>query len=342
MSRMTLLTAMLLWGAAVGAAADSISIDGNTYSGVYIRQSSAMYYVQLPDEGRVISVRKEEVAPGAVVIDADGPARQALLDHWKASRAQRADIPEPAPPVRPRSSALASTALAEPVQWTSQEPANLEPKVLRLRGNASASNPSGRAASGYLPYIKLKNIPLGEGLRAMLRTQGLDYAVYPDYIYISTPDRLRHQPLERMETRYYEVNAVAGESLPKIVLRQPGVTSGGGYGGGMRGGMGGMGGYGGGYGGTRGGMGGAGAGAFATGYGGGMRGGMGGMGGMRGGMGGMGGGMGGYGGADVTQISNISDLFSNIDDRIVGEVPATIGPVSTYSTERERAGTQGR
>ncbi len=37
-----------------------------------------------------------------------------------------------------------------------------------------------------------------------------------------------------------------------------------------------------------------------------------------------GGGQGGFGGGTV-QISNISQLFFNIDDRMVGETPAVIG-----------------
>ncbi len=118
----------------------------------------------------------------------------------------------------------------------------------------------------------------------------------------------------------------------------------GGYGGGMGGYGGGMGGYGGGMGGGMmgggygggmgGGMMGGGMGGYGGGMGGGMMGGMGGMGGYGGGMGGMGGGMmGGMGGGrDVTSISNISDLFSSINDAMVGEIPATTGSLGLRST----------
>ncbi len=61
------------------------------------------------------------------------------------------------------------------------------------------------------------------------------------------------------------------------------------------------------------------SGALAAG-GGGMRGGYG----AAGGGGGMRGGYGAAGGGDVTAIGNISDLFSTIDDRMVGEAPAPI------------------
>ncbi len=114
--------------------------------------------------------------------------------------------------------------------------------------------------------------------------------------------------------------ALGGDTLPKIVLRNPplrtaqtGIRQPGAM---MRQprtqGFGGV---------TAGGMGMAGARGMNPMGAGGMGGGMGMMG---GGMGMMGGGMGMVGARDVTAIGNISDLFFNIDDRLVGETPAEI------------------
>ncbi|NLN91827.1 MAG: tetratricopeptide repeat protein [Candidatus Hydrogenedens sp.] len=153
----------------------------------------------------------------------------------------------------------------------------------------------GEKTDGRVPYINLKSVTLGEGLQALLRPLGLDYAVQPGFIWISKPTVIRRESFEKLETRYYELRNAGSETLFKVVLRNVlgGVADtyggGGGYGGGMGGYGGGMGGYG-------------------------------------GGMGGYGGGMGGYGGGgssrDVTMISNISDLFTRISDMMVGEAPA--------------------
>lgn len=163
----------------------------------------------------------------------------------------------------------------------------------------------GEKTDGRVPYINLKSVTLGEGLQALLRPLGLDYAVQPGFIWISKPTVIRRESFEKLETRYYELRNAGSETLFKVVLRNVlgGVADTYGYGGGM-------GGYGGGM--MGGGMGG---------YGGGMMGG--GMGGYGGGMGGGRGGYGGYGGGrDVTMISNISDLFTRIPDMMVGEAPA--------------------
>jgi len=69
--------------AAMVSAADSITIDGTTHDGVYIRESEAFYYVQLPAAGKVISVRKAAVPPEDVHISKD---RAELLEQWKAKR----------------------------------------------------------------------------------------------------------------------------------------------------------------------------------------------------------------------------------------------------------------
>ena len=65
---------------------DSISIDGVTYDDVYIRESPSAYFVQIPDEGRTLSVLKSDVDPSDVVISPDEGERRALLDRWRRQR----------------------------------------------------------------------------------------------------------------------------------------------------------------------------------------------------------------------------------------------------------------
>lgn len=74
---------VLAFGCAWG---DSITIDGVTYEDVYIRESPSLYFIQLPDEGRTISVLKSEVDPSNVVIASDEDERRALLDRWRRQR----------------------------------------------------------------------------------------------------------------------------------------------------------------------------------------------------------------------------------------------------------------
>ncbi len=168
-----------------------------------------------------------------------------------------------------------------------------------------------------VPYVKLQDVRLRDALDATLRPMGLGYEVHDGYVFVSTPERLRTEVSEPLQSRAYQLRNGGSDTLPKIVLRNPAQVYGGGGYGGARGQYG-AGGYGG-YGGARGQYG---AGGYGGGYGGGG-----------GGYGGYGGGM--RGGPDVTAISNISDLFTTIDDRQVGEPPAVIG---TQGTTRESAG----
>ena len=184
---------------------------------------------------------------------------------------------------------------------------------------------------GMVPYINLKDVTLRDALKALLRPLNLAFRVQPGFIWISTPDRIRFESFEELETRYYELRNAGAETLFKIVLQNPGGGGGGygGYGGGYGGRSGGYGGGygGGGYGGRSGGYGGGGYGG--GGYGGGGYGGGGYSGGYGGGRrGGYSGGgrRGGYGGGGGIQISNISQLFQgSFDDTQVGEPKATIG-----------------
>lgn len=63
---------------------DAIDVKGVTYDNVYIRESSAFYYVQVPSTGRVLNVRKADTPPESVTLTKDRAKRAALLKQWKA------------------------------------------------------------------------------------------------------------------------------------------------------------------------------------------------------------------------------------------------------------------
>jgi len=308
------------------ASGDTLTVGETVYEEVLVRETPRMFYVQLPATGEVIHVRKDS-EPAPVLEEAAPEERAALQALWRESRHReglRPVHPEQASP-RPDTTAAASEA------------ENPNP-MLRLRGELSRQQQAGaqnnpERVSGNVPYVRLQNVSLEQALAAILRPMGLDYEVRNNVVFISTPQTLRRESWERIETRVYEV-ASAYDTLPKIVVRNP-FGQVGGFGGGMGGGM--QQGFGGGMGGVGGMQQGIGQQGFGGGMGGGMQQGIG----QQGFGGGMGGGMGGVGGGmvpDVTQVSNISDLFSNIDDRIVGEAPAIIGGFGLQSLRNRNNG----
>ena len=298
--------------------ADSIVVDGVTYDHVYVRESGSRYYVQIPADGRVLSVEKGKIAPGDLKLDEDKKSREALLAEWKTARGALAPLLR-ARPSKPRGGASAEEE---------RRPSSM---TLRARGDGSTGGRSAQDAAksdGYVRYIKLEDVRLRDALDSLLRPLGLDYEVREGYVYISSIEKLRKETFEDTETRVYDVSGFGATTPPKIVLRSPAPVANPAYGY-----SGNSGGYGGGYASqtrsrqvSRGGYGGGGFGGGGFGGGGNGGGGFGGGGYGGGGFGGGGFGGGGFGGGrDVTALSNISDLFSTIDDRIVGEAPAVIG-----------------
>lgn len=295
------LVTLALFAWAPTGQADDIVVDGIRYTDVYVRVTDSMYFIQTPDDGKIITALPTSVEPSSVQLSADEAYREALLARWKAHNpSHQARVKEEAQIARVEARAASSEFETAPVIAT-----------LALQGATAPSNPdiTTLRSNGYVPYIKLKDVPLATALDGILRPMGLDYKIYGDIVYVSSPDLLRRESFEAVETRYYRING--NDTMPKIVLGGiPQIAGGGGGTSGLRSGFGGGGGnqLGGGQLG-----GGGGRGGFAGGQGGGQ-----------GGGGGFGGGQGG-GGGDVTSIGNISQLFSTIDDRQVGEAPATIG-----------------
>lgn len=332
---LTCMLAAAILGLGLGAAADRIVVEGKEYTDVYIREGGAMVYVLLPGDGGIMTVRRDSLEPGAIERDTDAAARQARLEQWQAHRG--------AGPAREAAAARQAAAQATE-RPTAGNPAPGNPPRLAAQGNASelarqrAARQADPHAAGYVRWVKLTDVPLNDALRATLRSMNLDYRVEDGYIFVSSPELLRREASEPVATRAYPVRHAAAQTLPKIVLRG-GSAAGGpqarGQFGGAAGGFGGFQGGGQAFGAQRGfGQQGFGGGFGQQGFGGmGQRGFGGGFGqqGLGGGFGQQGfGGMGqqGFGGgfgADVTAIRNISDLFSTIDDRLVGEPPAVIG-----------------
>ena len=281
--------------------ADEIIVNGTHYKDVYIRSTEQMYYIQTPNDGKVLSALHKDVAPGSVTVLEDEVAREAILARWKSNN-----------PAQIRETKVRE-AMAEAA--SSEAQAASAPTNLQLKGDAATFERATMRSNGYVPYIKLTDVPLGSALDAILRPLGLDYQIYGDYVYVSSPALLQREAQGNVVTRHYTY--YGNDTMHKVVLRNPfggvGNAQSSGFGGGTGGrqvsgaGFGGQGNFGGG----QGSFGGQGGGGQGGGFGGGQQ-------------GGFGGGQGG-GGSDVTATSNISQLFTNIDDRLVGEAPATIG-----------------
>jgi len=79
-----------------------------------------------------------------------------------------------------------------------------------------------RRGSPVKVNIRLKDVPLEAALSAIVRSVGLNYAVYDYFVYVSTSYRIRHEPLTVPRTRIYRMRAGANASLPKIAVRNPG------------------------------------------------------------------------------------------------------------------------
>ncbi len=84
-----MLTGLLVLSAATWVTADSIVIDGVMYDNVVVREGPSQYYVQIPGDGRTISVPKADVKPEDVVVSKDKAAREALLEEWRKNSALR-------------------------------------------------------------------------------------------------------------------------------------------------------------------------------------------------------------------------------------------------------------
>ena len=65
---------------------DTITIDEKTYDDVYVRAGSAMYYIEIPESGRVVSVTKVDNDSDAILFTDDTLAREKLHLAWERKR----------------------------------------------------------------------------------------------------------------------------------------------------------------------------------------------------------------------------------------------------------------
>lgn len=77
--------------------ADSIVVDGRRYESVYVRQSPTMYFIQFPEDGRVLSVLKGQVDEADVHLTQDKNERARLHKRWKKNCARQRGIAPDAP-----------------------------------------------------------------------------------------------------------------------------------------------------------------------------------------------------------------------------------------------------
>ncbi len=195
--------------------ADAITVGGERLTGVVVREAGPLYIIQTPADGKAFTVRRADTEPGSVTISPEAE-RDALRAQWRAANERRAAEPsDDPPPSRQDEAATQPTPERERV-------ASL-PQVERADQEQGAeTSASGARVDGILPRIDLKDIDLRTALRALLRAEGLDYRVVDDaYIFISTPERLRTEAFEPLETRVYDLNAL-GQTLPKAVVLNPG------------------------------------------------------------------------------------------------------------------------
>ena len=70
--------------------------------------------------------------------------------------------------------------------------------------------------------FRLENIPLGEALKVLCHQANLAYKVTPHFIYISTPEKISSTSLAGLETRVTQLKTASSQSLPKILVMNPG------------------------------------------------------------------------------------------------------------------------
>lgn len=221
----SVLVALVLLIVAVPTLADSIKIDGVQHDDVYVRTTSNMYYVEFPEDGVLRSLAKDEVEKESVSIDQDKEARRAIHARWKQNNLALAKSVAP-----PDSPSLAVEPLSATdaafVRARGRFPTrSVRPNPRGVRGQVAPQPnvvpPSEIVTDGIIDRLTLRNVSLREALPAMLRPLNLSYVEKDGYIFISTPEKLRAEADEPLETRYYELGP-SGETLFKIVVGNPG------------------------------------------------------------------------------------------------------------------------
>ena len=75
---------------------------------------------------------------------------------------------------------------------------------------------------GIVPSANVANVSVAQALSAVLEPLGLAYSVQPDFVWVSSPVRVKTESFEELETRYYELQVERPLNAEKVVglLRQ--------------------------------------------------------------------------------------------------------------------------
>lgn len=221
--RWVLCMGMMVWS--VSGWADFIVIDGERLEDVFIRETERHYYVQLPDEGRVRVVDKEDGDVEDVWISPDEAHRRVLHVKWEEANATLRGRDE-REETFDRESAISNRRRPHvPLVHhnTPNTPLRSEDSTYSAIRGIVLDPIAQHVAADLRTTIRLRDVPLRDALNAILRPLGLDYRVEGHIVFVSTVHRLRHGSfMENLETRIYELEgAPASETLFKIVLQNP-------------------------------------------------------------------------------------------------------------------------
>ena len=182
----------LLLGLAVAAGpvvADSIVVDGALHENVLVQETANLYYVQVPADGTVFVVRKDGTTDVEVRFAPNSATREALRDTWNERYVER----------RPEFAAVKPAAMDLPRQQAPDAGLTLGTQgTIPMRPTTTvraAGDPAAYAqwlnttvTDGYVPYINLREVPLRDALKALLRQLNLDYRIEGDILYVSSAE----------------------------------------------------------------------------------------------------------------------------------------------------------
>ncbi len=83
--------------------------------------------------------------------------------------------------------------------------------VAPRRGRLAIATNVEYATDGNVEYINFKRVAAGEALHAVLHPLGLTYALRNHYVWVSTPENIKRETSESLETRIFQL---PGTSMP--------------------------------------------------------------------------------------------------------------------------------
>ncbi len=108
---------------AVGAGADSLTVDGKAYLGVHVTDLGESYTVRIPDDGRTLVVKKDRTED--VTISDDAEARAEVLKEWRQAQSSTKPHKAPVPVKEIRIRREAPPVMAESVPVEAAPPMRL-------------------------------------------------------------------------------------------------------------------------------------------------------------------------------------------------------------------------